>query len=317
MSAEYPGAGWVPCPGFGFPLGAHGRNGQTARWIILHGTASGDGTAQQQAQFFSGATDHGVHFVIGKDGAVIQLVALADAAYGNGGPTDQELAVHAYDHLWDAEIASGVNLNLVTVSIEHCKTASDNSDVLTPAQQDASFKLVAWLCKTLNIPPRRADSNGGITGHFAINGIERIHCPGLYPWDALWNSLGGSTAGTGGDGLALIQHPTQEMRLDIVYIGADGNLYHRWTIDGGMQGIIGDSTTTGDESWGNPGKPFAPLTVSATWDAQGGYLNVIAATTDGALWGQVRQFSQGVTTPGSWTQISPVQMQPLALSKLV
>lgn len=192
MSAEYPGAGWVACPGFGFPQGAHGRNGQQARWIVLHGTASGDGTAEQQARYFSGASDHGVHFVIGKDGTVIQLVALADAAYGNGGPTAQEMQQHQYAAFWQPTLDAGVNLNLVTVSIEHCKIASDNSDVLTPAQQDASFRLVAWLCQTLSIPPRQADEQGGITGHCSINGIERVNCPGVYPWEALWSVLGAS-----------------------------------------------------------------------------------------------------------------------------
>jgi N-acetyl-anhydromuramyl-L-alanine amidase AmpD len=85
MSAEYPGASWAPIPGFGYdPRGSHGREGHAPKWIILHGTASGDGTAEQQARWFQGQRDHGVHFVIGKNGQVIQMVSLADAAYGNG-----------------------------------------------------------------------------------------------------------------------------------------------------------------------------------------------------------------------------------------
>lgn len=111
----------------------------------------------------------------------------------------------------------------------------------------------------------------------------------------------------------LIQHPTQSMRLDIVYIDTNGELHHRWTINGGMAGLCGDSGTTGNESWGNPGQPFAPLSASGVWDVQGAYLNVVAATLDGTLWAQVRGFSVGVTTPSTWVQISPAQMKPLAL----
>ncbi len=182
MTAEYPDATFVPCPGFGFPNGSHGRLGHVVRWIILHGTASGDGTAEEQARFFSGTAQHGVHFVIGKDGKVMQLVALADAAYGNG------ILQQPHDSWWTAS----VNPNLVTVSIEHCKVKSDNSDVLTPEQQASSFKLVKWLCERFNIPGRKADASGGITGHFSIEGIDRKHCPGPYPWDALFAFLGGA-----------------------------------------------------------------------------------------------------------------------------
>lgn len=183
MSAEYPAAQWAPIPGFGFPMGSHGGN--TPLFIILHGTASGDGTAQQQVAFFQGDNQHGVHFVIGKDGAVFQMVQLADAAYGNC-CVDPAPAHAAF---WDTILQRFSNLNTCTISIEHCKIAADNSDILTPAQQRASFALVAWLCKTLNIPARDADVNGGITGHFSMNGINRANCPGVYPWQQLWTYL--------------------------------------------------------------------------------------------------------------------------------
>lgn len=189
MSAEYPSAEWSPIPGFGFPTGSH--NGNAPRWIVLHGTSSNGATAQNIASYFAGDNQNGTHFVIGKDGVVIQMVALHDAAYGNGGPTSQELAEHKYADFWQAEVDAGTNLNTVTISIEHCKD-SGNAEDLTPAQQDASFKLVAWLCKTLNIPARAADASGGITGHFSINGIERVNCPGSYPWQALFSYLGGA-----------------------------------------------------------------------------------------------------------------------------
>ncbi len=184
MTAEYPGATWAAIPGFGYPQGTHGQN--KPKWIILHGTASGDGTAEQQVRYFQSTTDHGVHFVIGKDGKVFQMVRLADAAYGNCCIDPPK-----HDAFWDTALKSFNNLNLCTISIEHCKTHSDNSDQLTPAQQEASFQLVAWLCERLKIPARPADAGGGITGHYSMNGINRANCPGAYPWAALWSYLKG------------------------------------------------------------------------------------------------------------------------------
>ena len=285
MTAEYPGATWAPIPGFGFPMGAHGGN--TPLFIILHGTASGDGTAQQQVAFFQGNNQHGVHFVIGKDGAVFQMVQLADAAYGNC--CVDPAPAHA--PFWDTILQRFPNLNCCTISIEHCKIAADNSDPLTPAQQDASFKLVAWLCKTLNIPARPADVSGGITGHFSLNGINRVNCPGTYPWQALWSYL---TGGKGNNGM-LIQHPTQELRLDLVYVGPDGNVYR--SHNGGAGGW--PSTV---ENWSNPSKSFAPMTASGTWDVQGQYLNVVAATPDGAIYGATHSFDNSEVVP--WQQLA-------------
>jgi lysozyme len=107
-------------------------------------------------------------------------------------------------------------------------------------------------------------------------------------------------AGTGGDGMALVQNPANEQRLDLVYVGTDGNLWHNWNNNDGLQGLAQDAPTH-VETWGNPGTPFSPLTAAATWDAQGNYLNVVAATTDGALWAQVRNIS-GAKVAG-WLRI--------------
>ncbi len=111
----------------------------------------------------------------------------------------------------------------------------------------------------------------------------------------------GAFAGTGGDGLALVQNPTNEMRLDLVYVGTDGNLWHNWNNNDGLQGLVRDAPHRA-ESWGNPGTPFAPLTAGATWDAEGKYLNVVAATPDGAIWAQVRYIS-GKPTSG-WMRVT-------------
>ncbi len=312
MTAEYPVASWVGIPGFGYdPAGSHGREGHPARWIILHGTADPGATAQDIANYFASDPNNGTHFVVGRDGEVIQMVSLGDAAYGNAPVNPAK-----HDAFWD--VLDGDNPNFYTVSIEHCNWGRDqsgtpnNGDPLTPAQQAASFALVKWLCQKLNIPARPADASGGITGHFSLDGVNRVDCPGNYPWSALWAHLAPSPPKGLAQGM-LISHPTLETRLDLIYVDASGDVHHRWTINGGLAGLLGDSTTTGNENWGNPGKPFAPLSASATWDAAGNYLNVIAATEDGAIWGQVRHFDAGTTISGTWEQVSPKNAPALAL----
>ena len=128
--------------------------------------------------------------------------------------------------------------------------------------------------------------------------------------------------------MALVQNPANEMRLDLVYVGTDGNLWHNWNNNDGLQGLAKDAPSR-VESWGNPGTKFAPLTAAATWDAGGGYLNVVAATTDGAIWAQVRQISgqqvigwtrvtgQAVSLPIGGYDDTPIKNRISALESLV
>ena len=168
------------------------------RWIILHGTA-GFQTAQQVADYFlSNDPPSSTHYVVGRDGAVVQCVRESQAAWGNGGITGPAGAssftrnTGQHDAWWDSTPIH--NPNPYTFSIEHVKPSTDNSDLLTAAQQAASFALIKHLCEAHNIPKRAADSNGGITGHFSMDPVNRAFCPGPYPWGPLWAFLaGGST----------------------------------------------------------------------------------------------------------------------------
>lgn len=171
---DYPGALWIPNDHF-----FSGRQGYRPRWIILHGTAGG-GNATDVARYFqTNDPPTATHYVIGRDGQVVQCVAEADAAWGNGPVTV------GHDAWWD----EATNPNLVTLSIEHCKLSPDNREELTPAQEAASFALVTHLCRAHHILPQAADAAGGITGHFSMNPVERAFCPGPYPWERLWRYL--------------------------------------------------------------------------------------------------------------------------------
>ena len=184
----------MPCPNHWA-----GRGGYHPRYIITHGTA-GQSQAQDIAGYFNSTscTDNPVssHFVIGTDGTIVQCVQVGDSAWANG-------AFSAGHAPWWNE---AINPNLLTISIEHCKTDLQNANALTPAQQASSLALNAWLCQTYNIPTCDADASGGITGHFSIDPINRSNCPGTYPWDALWSYLQ-STPATEDDTMLQLTDP--------------------------------------------------------------------------------------------------------------
>lgn len=165
-----------------------GREGQTARYVILHGTA-GFTRAQDVAHYFADPSSQvSANYVIGRDGIICQCVREDDAPWANGvisGPSGPGGDGVHHDPWWD----SGINPNLLSIAIEHVKPHIDNSDPLTEAQKQASFKLIQHICERHHIPKRYANNQGGITGHFSIDPVNRARCPGPYPWDELWAFL--------------------------------------------------------------------------------------------------------------------------------
>ncbi len=151
-------------------------------WIVLHGTAGGN-SAQEIAQYFT-QTPHSTHYVIDRDGTVVQCVPEEASAWGNA-------PVEPGADIWWNQFP---NPNWVTFSIEHVKPDAQNQTPLTSAQAQASFALIAHLCDTYGIPKRAADAQGGICGHVSIDPQSRHNCPGPYPWVGLWAAL--QTGGT-------------------------------------------------------------------------------------------------------------------------
>jgi|SRR5579872_2346576 len=150
-------------------------------WLAVHKTAS-PGSAQDIAHFFmNDPAMASTHYVVGQDGTIVQCVREVDGAGGNC----------CVDPGHADFLPSDENLNLRTVSVEHCDPDPHNSTPLTPEQQAASFRLIRDICKRHNIPMRRAvnDGKGGIIGHNDIAPINRKDCPNVYPWNALWAYL--------------------------------------------------------------------------------------------------------------------------------
>jgi len=176
MSDE-PGVIWLPNNNY-----FSNRNGQKPKFVILHGTAGGS-SAVGIANYFK-STENGnnpvsSHYVVDQHGVVVQCIAEVDGAYGNG------ILSAGHDTWW----STAINPNNITISIEHVKPDVHNETPLTPAQQAASFKLIQHICERHGIPKRRADANGGITGHYSIDPVSRSQCPGEYPWAALFAYL--------------------------------------------------------------------------------------------------------------------------------
>jgi hypothetical protein len=154
------------------------RNGWKPMYICLHGTAGGS-SAQAIATYFRDSdVEASAHIVIGQDGTVVQGISMEVAAWGNGVFT----AGHK-SWLPDA------NPNYYTISIEHVKSATDNSNQLTDAQKRASFQVIDCICNAYGILRRAGDARGGLISHADIDPVNRSRCPGPYPWDELYKYL--------------------------------------------------------------------------------------------------------------------------------
>jgi N-acetyl-anhydromuramyl-L-alanine amidase AmpD len=148
--------------------------------IVIHGSGSpGDvvPTADEIALYFASNKQMvSSHFVIGRDGKIVQCVSLNDGAAANC------CLEPGYDMYWDMYEKGYGNLNKCTISIEHCNNA-DNSLPLTEAQKKASFELVQYLCLKYGIPPTR------IKTHASLAPKTRKECPGNYPMDELIQTM--------------------------------------------------------------------------------------------------------------------------------
>lgn len=193
-----PGAVWVPSPFYSKMKWPY--DGGRPKWIIIHGTASG-------VQYPASATAHdfqkqgnSVHYVVGYDGSLYQCVSEESPSWGNGvisgpagtAPVGGGNPQAAHDAFWDS--AGHHDPNGCTISIEHSKSV-DNKSSLSTAQQNTSFALIDGICSRWGIPRQYANANGGITGHFSMDPVNRSFCPGTYPWQTLFMYLSGNKSG--------------------------------------------------------------------------------------------------------------------------
>lgn len=165
MGYQYPDAVDMLLPTYySFSSNAH-------KAIVQHSTG-GDMTVQAVYNTFK-ASMRSTHFAIGLDGTVAQFVPLERGAGGNCCPDG------THNAWWNSLIVQYPNLNLCTISIEHCNNSSQSLE-MTQAQKDASNKLTLWLCEKYNL------TTDAIHGHDSIN---TTNCPGSVFYNTYWQEM--------------------------------------------------------------------------------------------------------------------------------
>jgi len=124
------------------------------------------------------------HFVVGRDGAIVQAVNINDTAWANGTTNSGDDRDNRHSTI-PAIRNRRLNANLFTVSIGF---ADSSGGELSAAQLSAGVELVAHIRREvhrlygIDIPVARSN----IIGHFEITPRTRPNCPGpRFPFDEL------------------------------------------------------------------------------------------------------------------------------------
>ncbi len=126
--------------------------------------------------FKNPASKASAHYLVTREGKVLQLVREGDTAWHAG------IANKPNWSLYD-----GTNPNRYTLGIEHEGYPDDG---LTEAQYQATLQLHKELTAKYEIP--RKDPY--IIGHYRIDSVDRPNCPGpKFPWQRLFNDLNGKS----------------------------------------------------------------------------------------------------------------------------
>lgn len=142
-----------------------GRSG-TIDAIVIHVT-EGD-AASVKSWFNNPDANVSAHYMVQKDGTVVQFVHEADTAW-HAGRVDHPTATIVEKH-------GGRNPNDWTIGIEH---EGDGTHELTEAQRAASIALIRDICERRHIPLDRHH----IVGHREIYSLKT--CPGAIDVDRL------------------------------------------------------------------------------------------------------------------------------------
>ncbi|WP_242113298.1 N-acetylmuramoyl-L-alanine amidase, partial [Luteimonas aquatica] len=153
---DYPGARFVPAHSGNYSRGR--RRDRVLDRIVIHITAGGESINGTIGWFQNPAARVSSHYIVGRDGEVVQMVRDADTA-------------------WHASAS-----NSRSIGIEHNgnKPSRRNRRDLPPTepQYRASARLVAWLCRQHGIPADREH----ILGHIEVSPRDNHDCPTSY-WD--------------------------------------------------------------------------------------------------------------------------------------
>jgi hypothetical protein len=162
---------WAQTENFGYPKGQRGRNGQSVIGICYHIAEGSRGSVE--SWFGSPKSQASSHFLVCRDGAIVQFVDEEDAAWTQG--DTQAVTWPLYDR--------AVNPNLQLIGIEH---EGYFTDPWTEEEFQADVALTLHLCERFGIAPRRPY----LLGHYELNGKTRPNCPGPhFPWSRLLDEV--------------------------------------------------------------------------------------------------------------------------------
>jgi len=136
------------------------------------------------------------HYVVSRDGRIVQAVDLADTAWANGTTTNGANNANHLSHL-ETVRRRNVNANLYTISIGFEGRHSEKQGDLSPVQLAAGIELIAHIREEVRqrfgvtIPLDREN----IVGHSHITPRRKPNCPGQkFPFDEIIRQLSGMTA---------------------------------------------------------------------------------------------------------------------------
>lgn len=154
-----------PSPNYGY--GDAKPRWRAVTWHITEGSL--DSTL---AWLTNPASDASAHIVIGRDGALYNLVPLAEAAWAHGRVCRPDYK----NPIVEQTVEAGINPNLVAYSIECVGQSSWGSGgSLTVPQALALQRVTAYLCWRSGLSADRTH----ILGHYQWDSCSRSGCPGF------------------------------------------------------------------------------------------------------------------------------------------
>jgi len=150
-----------------------GNNGRAA--VVLH---IAQGGFQSSIDFLKGV-GLSSHFIVAKDGRIVQMVSVNDTAFANGlnfhngkwFTPEKTPRLIVPQPSWSGLIP-GRNPNFYTISIEH---EGFTTEKRTAAMQAADVRLLAWIADQFQLvyTPHKT-----LIGHFEIDPMRKSFCPG-------------------------------------------------------------------------------------------------------------------------------------------
>jgi len=165
-----------------------GRQGWRPDVIVCHIT---EGTFDGTVSWINNPTSQvSYHFVVGRDGRIVQAVDICNTAWANGTTRNNDNRDSRHSSLQLVR-DRGINANLYSVSIGFEGRFAQTQGVLT----DIQLEVAVWLIAHIREEIQRLYSVRGtlfplnrqhIVGHHEITPRTRPNCPGRYfPFDAI------------------------------------------------------------------------------------------------------------------------------------